>query len=88
MWHRTTVTQRYWEMQKQRASDGTVTETRVERDEVVSSNASAAPFVVADVTGEVTIAPEGADFDEAERVVQRFESYAPGAAPAQGGSRG
>lgn len=72
VWHRSTVTHRYWEME-QRHTDGKTHYDRVEREETVSDITSAAPFAVTDGTGQILVAPEGADVDAPERVVDRFE---------------
>jgi hypothetical protein len=83
VWHRSTVTHRYWEMER-RETDGRTHWDRVEREETVSDITSAAPFVVSDATGQVAVSPEGADVDAPERVVDRFEQQTGGGAVAEG----
>jgi hypothetical protein len=72
VWHHSTVTHRYWEMEE-RVVDGQRQRNRVERDETVSDITSAAPFVVSDGSGSVAVSPDGANVDKPERVVDRFE---------------
>jgi hypothetical protein len=72
VWHHSTVTHRYWEMEE-RVVDGQRQRNRVERDETVSDITSAQPFVVSDGTGSVVISPDGANVDKPERVADRFE---------------
>ena len=72
VWHRTVITHKYWVMES-RTVDGRTTRSRDERQEVVSEIASAVPFSVADDSGSVLVRPEGAEVDEPEKVVDRFE---------------
>jgi hypothetical protein len=72
VWHHSTVTHRYWEMEE-RVVDGQRQRNRVERDETVSDITSAAPFLVSDGSGLVAVSPDGANVDKPERVVDRFE---------------
>jgi hypothetical protein len=73
VWHHSTVTHRYWEMEE-RVVDGQRQRNRVERDETVSDITSAQPFVVSDGTGSVAVSPEGANVDKPEKVADRFEA--------------
>jgi hypothetical protein len=72
VWHRTQLTHRYWEMERQEI-DGETSYRRVERTETISDLTSEAPFLVDDDSGRVLVAPEGADVDHPEKVVDRFE---------------
>lgn len=72
VWHHSTVTHRYWEMEE-RVVDGQRQRNRVERDETVSDITSAQPFAVSDGTGSVVVSPDGANVDKPERVADRFE---------------
>jgi hypothetical protein len=72
VWHHSTVTHRYWEMEE-RVVDGQRQRNRVERDETVSDITSAQPFVISDGTGQVAVSPDGAKVDKPERVADRFE---------------
>jgi hypothetical protein len=74
VWHRSIVRHQYWEMQEQ-VVDGRRERNRVERSEVVSNITSAQPFMVDDGTGSVAVAPDGADVDEPERVLDRFDPH-------------
>lgn len=73
VWHRSTVTHRYWELEDKRDSDGHPTRSRVEHEQPVSDITSEAPFAVTDGSGEIVVAPAGADVDAPERVIDRFE---------------
>jgi hypothetical protein len=73
VWHHSTVTHRYWEMEE-RVVDGQRQRNRVERDETVSDITSAQPFLVSDGTGSVAVSPDGANVDKPEKVADRFES--------------
>ncbi len=72
VWYRTQITHRYWEMQ-QTTVDGKQQWNRVERTETVSDVTSAAAFSIDDGTGSVLVAPDGADVDHPEKIVDRFE---------------
>jgi hypothetical protein len=74
VWHRSTVTHRYWEIDEQVVNNER-TRNRVEREEQVSDITSAQPFLVRDATGAVAVSPDGADVDRPERVLDRFEPY-------------
>ena len=74
VWHRSTVTHRYWEMEE-KVVDGDRTRNRVEREEVVSNITSSSPFAVRDATGVVAVNPDGADVDRPERVLDRFDPH-------------
>jgi len=74
VWHHSTVRHQYWEMQEQ-VVDGQRRRNRVERSEVVSNITSAQPFMVDDGTGAVAVAPDGADVDHPERVLDRFDPH-------------
>ena len=76
VWHRTEVTQTYWEMERT-TRDGKTERRRVEKSEVVSSITSTSPFSVRDDSGTVLIAPEGADVDAPEHALDRFERAGP-----------
>jgi hypothetical protein len=73
VWHHSTITHRYWELEERRDSEGRTSRERVEREETVSDITSSAPFVVADGSGRVAVSPEGAEVDSPERIVDRFE---------------
>lgn len=75
VWFRTVVTHRYWEMEERREGERT-RRVRVEKTEQVSDLQSDTPFVVRDDSGTVLVSPAGADIDEPERVVDRFEQHA------------
>jgi hypothetical protein len=51
----------YWQMEQRRDSQGNVTTEQIEHESIVSDVCSAAPFAVVDATGQVAIAPQGAD---------------------------
>jgi hypothetical protein len=72
VWHRSVVTHKYWEMEDRRENDRT-RRVRVEKEETVSDIRSDTPFLVRDDSGTVIVSPAGADVDEPERVVDRFE---------------
>ncbi|MBJ7330066.1 MAG: E3 ubiquitin ligase family protein [Solirubrobacteraceae bacterium] len=72
VWHRTTVTHKYWEMESS-TTDGKTTRRRVEREETVSDETSEVPFAVTDATGSVRVVPSAADIDRPEQVADRFE---------------
>lgn len=83
VWYRGQVTHRYWTMER-RESNGNTTWDRVEHTETVSDLSSEIPFVVDDGSGaQVAVDPRGADIDEPEQTVDRFE---PGTG--QGGGNG
>ena len=82
VWHRSTVTHRYWELEetaRQQRSDDPF--ARRGARQPVSDITSEAPFVVSDGSGEIVVAPAGADVDAPERVLDRFEPQARGSAP-------
>lgn len=72
VWHRTKVSHRYWRMESVTRDGKTVRERR-EHTDVVSEVTSSAPFAVRDASGTVLVAPEGADIDDPEHVVDRFD---------------
>jgi hypothetical protein len=79
VWYRGQVTHRYWTMER-RENDGKTSWDRVEHTETVSDLSSEIPFLVDDGTGaQVAVDPRGADVDEPEQTVDRFE-------PGTGGS--
>jgi hypothetical protein len=81
VWHRTTVT-RHWEERRQVQRNGkTVTEWASQSD-TISELSSSAPFAVSDGSGSVVVAPEGADVDHPERVVDRSEAEEAGSVAA------
>jgi hypothetical protein len=79
VWTRTQVTHKYWVMEETKV-DGRITRNRSEREETVSAHESASPFAVADASGAVAIAPEGAEIDAPEQVLDRFDAAGAGAA--------
>jgi hypothetical protein len=83
VWTRTRVTHKYWVMEETKV-DGRVTRNRRERQETVSSHESASPFAVADASGAVAVAPEGARIDAPEQVLDRFDATGAGAALTDG----
>ena len=74
IWHRSVVTHKYWEMEERREENRT-RHVRVEKEETVSDIRSDTPFQVRDDSGAVLVSPAGADVDEPERVVDRFERH-------------
>jgi hypothetical protein len=82
VWYRGQVTHRYWTMER-REVDGKTSWDRVEHTETVSDLSSEIPFLVDDGTGsQVAVDPRGADIDEPEQTVDRFE---PGTGSSSGG---
>jgi hypothetical protein len=82
VWYRGQVTHRYWTMER-RETDGKTSWDRVEHTETVSDLTSEIPFLVDDATGaQVVVDPRGADVDEPEQTVDRFE---PGTGNRSGG---
>jgi hypothetical protein len=73
VWHRSSVTHRYWEIEETRNDRGETSRSRVEKESTVSDLVSEAPFLVSDGSGEVLVAPDGANVDAPERVVDRFD---------------
>jgi hypothetical protein len=85
VWYRGQVTHRYWTMER-RERDGKTQWDRVEHTETVSDLSSEIPFLVDDGSGaQVAVDPRGADVDEPEQTVDRFE---PGTGPGTGGGNG
>ena len=74
VWHRTVVTHRYWEMVDRREGERT-RRVREEKTEEVSDIQTDTPFVVRDASGSVLVSPAGADIDEPEQAVDRFEQH-------------
>jgi hypothetical protein len=74
VWHRSTVTHRYWEIQE-RVVNNERTRNRVESQELVSDITSSSPFLVRDASGTVAVNPDGADVDRPERVLDRFDPH-------------
>jgi hypothetical protein len=73
VWYRGQVTHRYWQMER-RERDGKSYWDRVEHTETVSDLSSEIPFLVDDGSGaQIVIDPRGADIDEPEQTVDRFE---------------
>ncbi|HEX8104737.1 MAG TPA: GIDE domain-containing protein [Solirubrobacteraceae bacterium] len=69
IWHRSTVTEHYWDWE--RDSDGD--RRRVRKERQLSSHASETAFIVDDGTGKIPVDPRGADIDGEEKVVDRME---------------
>ncbi|GAA1900052.1 E3 ubiquitin ligase family protein [Streptomyces sodiiphilus] len=69
VWHRHTVTHKYWET----TTDSEGNRKRQERSSVVSQHISGSPFAVRDDTGEITVDPAKNRVDGAEKVLDRFE---------------
>ena len=68
VWHRVTVTEHYWDWQ--RDSDGD--RRRVRRRRELTDQRSDASFTVDDGTGRMLVAPEGAAIDHAPKTFDRF----------------
>ena len=73
VWHRAVLTEHYWG--RSTNSRGHTTRTRKRRQ--IHAQASETPFTVDDGTGPVAIDPRGAEFDSAEKVVDRLEEGMP-----------
>lgn len=69
VWHRHVVRRRYWRS----VSDGKGGRRQERRTEQVSEFSSGAAFTVADETGAVVVAPDGATVDRPERVHHEFK---------------
>jgi hypothetical protein len=73
VWHRVTVTEHYWD--EQRDSDGDRRQVRETRE--VSDTSSSASFQVKDASGAVFVTPNGAKIDEVPQTFDHFEQKRP-----------
>lgn len=73
VWHRSRVTEHYWDTETHRDSQGRTTSNRVRRTREVSDSASTAVFGVADDSGAVGVDPRGARMDQPEQALDQFQ---------------